>query len=103
MQTRFNFHDKQLPELLFRFRARTWPETLSTEEAHQWEQFCRHHLQDADGGGSFTLAECHERIALLRVEREGDVDDQTILDAIQPWKYIFRIMRILSLVVCYGL
>ena len=76
VQTRFDFHDQRLPGLLFRYRARNWPETLSAEEVQRWQQFCRHRLQDADGGGSITLAEYHERIALLRGEREGDADAQ---------------------------
>lgn len=85
-QIRFDFHDQRLPELLFRYRARNWPETLSAEEAQRWEEFCRHRLQDADGGGSITLAEYHERIALLRVEREGDAAAQRVLDAMDEWE-----------------
>lgn len=46
------FHDERLPELLFRYRARNWPETLSVEEAQRWEKFRRHRIQDADRGGS---------------------------------------------------
>ncbi len=84
-QTHFDFHDARLPELLFRYRARNWPETLSVEEAQRWEQFCRHRIQDADGGGSITLNNYYERIALLRDEREGNVDAQKILDALEAW------------------
>lgn len=84
-QTRFDFHDKRLPELLFRYRARNWSETLSAEEVQRWENFRRHRLQNADGGGSITLAEYHERIALLRVEREGDTAAQRVLDAMDEW------------------
>jgi len=84
-QTRFDFHDKRLPELLFRYRARNWPETLSAEEAQQWENFRRHRLQDPDGGGSITLTEYYQRIALLRNERDGDADALRILDAMDDW------------------
>ncbi len=84
-QTRFDFHDKRLPELLFRYRARNWPETLSAEEVQRWESFRRHRLQDEDGGGSITLTEYHERIAMLRNEREGNGDAQRILDAMDAW------------------
>jgi exodeoxyribonuclease-1 len=93
-QTRFDFHDQRLPELLFRYRARNWPETLSAEEVQRWEQFCRHRLQDVDGGGSITLAEYHERIALLRGEREGDVAAQRILDAMDEWATILNMSNI---------
>jgi exodeoxyribonuclease-1 len=85
-QIRFDFHDKRLPELLFRYRARNWPETLLAEEAKRWEQFCLHRIQDADGGGSITLNDYYERIALLRDEREGDADAQRVLDAMDEWE-----------------
>lgn len=84
-QTHFDFHDKRLPELLFRYRARNWPETLSAEETQRWEEFCRHRLHDENGGGSITLAEYRERIAQIRVARDGDVVAQRVLDAIEPW------------------
>lgn len=84
-QTRFDFHDQRLPELLFRYRARNWPETLSADEAQRWENFCHHRLQDGNGGGSITLIEYYERIALLRREREGNGDAQRILDAMDAW------------------
>ncbi len=84
-QTHFDFHDERLPELLFRYRARNWPETLSVEEAQRWAQFCIHRIQDADGGGSITLKDYYARIALLRDEREGNMDVQKILDALEEW------------------
>ncbi len=84
-QTHFDFQDARYPELLFRYRARNWPETLSVEETQRWEQFCRHRIQDDDGGGSITLQHYYERIALLRNERDGDVGAQQILDALDEW------------------
>ncbi len=35
------FHDKRLPELLFRYRARNYPKTLTAEEKQHWQEFCR--------------------------------------------------------------
>lgn len=86
----FDFHDERLPELLFRYRARNWPETLSGDEIQRWKHFCHHRLQDADGGGSITLEEYYERIALLRDEREDDADAQRILDALDEWGAILN-------------
>lgn len=84
-QTRFDFHDKRLPELLFRYRARNWPETLSAEEAQRWEHLRRLRLQDEDGGGSITLNDYSARIVVLRSEHEGDPDASRILDALEAW------------------
>ena len=38
---RFAFSDSRLPELLFRYRARNWPEILSDAERSQWHEYCR--------------------------------------------------------------
>ena len=44
------FDDKRLQEMLFRFRARNYPETLSDEEQAQWLEFCRTRLNSGEGG-----------------------------------------------------
>lgn len=46
------FHDARVPELLFRYRARNWPEQLTPEEAARWTAFCRARLSgERDGAG----------------------------------------------------
>lgn len=46
----FKFNDPRLPEMLFRYRARNWPHTLSEVEQKRWGQHCTDyfscHLQD---------------------------------------------------------
>ncbi|OHX14219.1 exodeoxyribonuclease I [Chromobacterium sphagni] len=39
------FEDPQLAELLFRYRARNFPTTLSGEEQNRWRQWCRARLE----------------------------------------------------------
>jgi exodeoxyribonuclease-1 len=34
--------------MLFRFRARNYPETLSDSEVRKWRDFCQQRLSDAD-------------------------------------------------------
>ncbi|EEF79240.1 exodeoxyribonuclease I [Methylophaga thiooxydans] len=38
------FEDPRLPELLFRYRARNWPESLNQEEQEQWVLYRQHRL-----------------------------------------------------------
>lgn len=38
---RFAFSDPRLPELLFRYRARNWPEILNDTERLEWYEHCR--------------------------------------------------------------
>mgnify|MGYP003561988598 FL=1 len=49
------FADERLPELLFRYRARNFPQTLSAEDRQQWQLFCRQRLLDASLGAPNTL------------------------------------------------
>ena len=44
------FSDARLPELLFRYRARNYPESLSPNERKQWQEHCQIKLlEDANG------------------------------------------------------
>lgn len=49
------FQDARLPEMLFRVRARSYPETLESEELAQWEAFRWARFNDARNS-SLTLA-----------------------------------------------
>lgn len=47
------FRDKRLKEMLFRYRARNYPETLSAEESQAWETFRLERLANADARAVF--------------------------------------------------
>jgi exodeoxyribonuclease I len=49
------FDDERLPELLFRYRARNFAETLSVEEQQRWHAFCQARLSKAESGAPNTL------------------------------------------------
>ncbi|MPQ72285.1 exodeoxyribonuclease I, partial [Pseudomonas sp. MWU12-2323] len=48
------FEDAQLGDLLFRYRARNFPGSLSGEESQRWQQWCRHKLDEGLGGRSLA-------------------------------------------------
>ena len=50
------FDDERLPELLFRYRARNFPHTLSAQELERWHVFCQQRLVDPVMGAPMTLA-----------------------------------------------
>lgn len=85
-QGNFNFCDKRLPELLFRYRARNWPQTLSRTEAQKWEQLRYRRLQEEGGGGSITLKEFSTRVALLHEQYKNNKNAQEILSAMVAWR-----------------
>ena len=49
-RARSGFDDARLEELLFRYRARNFPETLSEEEVERWEQHRVARLLEGEGG-----------------------------------------------------
>jgi exodeoxyribonuclease-1 len=58
------FQDSRLDELLFRYRARNFAETLTDEERERWQQHCAERLHEGAGGAT-TLAAYFERIDAL--------------------------------------
>ncbi len=55
-QEQWPFDDARLPELLFRYRARNFPDTLSAAEQQKWRQFCQQRLSHSELGAPNTLA-----------------------------------------------
>ncbi|BBH47862.1 exodeoxyribonuclease I [Pseudomonas sp. KU43P] len=51
------FDDPRMPELLFRYRARNFPETLNSEERQRWYAFCQQRLSDPVWGAPNTLGD----------------------------------------------
>ena len=78
------FRDTRYAELLFRYRARNWPETLSAAEADRWETFCDNRLHRSGPLGELTLTRYFECIASLRTAPLAE-GKQAILDHLQAW------------------
>ncbi len=53
--TAFNFKDTRLDILLFRYRARNFPDTLNADETVCWQDFCRQRLSGSQSGASITF------------------------------------------------
>ncbi|MCW8275398.1 exodeoxyribonuclease I [Pseudomonas sp. PCH199] len=64
-QEQWPFDDERLPELLFRYRARNFHETLSFEEQERWRIFCQKRLSDPEWGAPNTLESFVEVAAQL--------------------------------------
>jgi exodeoxyribonuclease-1 len=66
-QEQWPFDDERLPELLFRYRARNFPETLNSEEQERWRVFCQKRLSNPEWGAPNTLESFVEAAAQLAV------------------------------------
>ncbi|MDX5297661.1 MAG: exodeoxyribonuclease I, partial [Gammaproteobacteria bacterium] len=78
-----NFQDGRLEEMVFRYRARNYPETLMDDEQERWEALRRSRLVHGQGG-----ARTFERLYadLQRLARSADhqnARDQGILEDLQ--------------------
>ncbi len=63
--TALPFDDLRLPELLFRYRARNFPECLSAAETQQWQTFCRQRLMTPEFGAPNTLEQFEQTVQAL--------------------------------------
>ena len=76
------FDDDRLDELLFRYRARNFPDTLGAGERARWQQHCAARLHQG-AGGSTTLAQYFQAIDDLA--ESADDRDQEILEALYDY------------------
>ncbi|PKM13563.1 MAG: exodeoxyribonuclease I [Gammaproteobacteria bacterium HGW-Gammaproteobacteria-3] len=78
----FDFNDARLPEMLFRYRARNYPETLTAEEQIRWREDCRRRLTQPEAGSAQVLGDFVEKLHALRADASAD---QTIVSALQQF------------------
>ena len=74
----WHFDDPRLPEMLLRFRARNYPETLEQNELAQWMEHCRDRLVNGDAG-HLSFKDFYAELAELRSNSELDDDKINIL------------------------
>ena len=84
-QQNWPFTDRRLTEMLFRYRARNFPHTLTQKENRQWQiqrlERLKHPADDRQlNPDTFTLA-----LSTARQEHQGDSHAQAILDHLEAW------------------
>ncbi|HET7656571.1 MAG TPA: exodeoxyribonuclease I [Luteimonas sp.] len=82
----FGFEDPRLDELLFRYRARNWPETLAPGERERWESWRRARLAPGSGLADPDLAGFEAEQAALRAAHAADPGKLALLDALDAWR-----------------
>jgi len=81
----FGFRDARLPELLFRYRARNWPDTLSAGERARWNDYRRQRLRDERSLSEYSFDTFRSEIAALRSCHAADGSKQVLLDHLEAW------------------
>lgn len=74
------FKDPRLREMLFRYRARHFIETLSEEELVRWQQWRHQRLTQPEAEAALTISELHERVKRVRQERDLNDQEQNIMN-----------------------
>ncbi len=61
-----HFVDGRLRELLFRYRARNYPQSLDASERQRWQDHCYQRLTDSDAGARLVMEDYLARVGVLR-------------------------------------
>ena len=84
-KAQYAFRDARLPELLFRYRARNWPESLLPSERERWNAYRRQRLQADNGLSEASFEQFNAEIEQLRVAHAGEGNRLALLDQLQAW------------------
>ena len=79
------FHDPRYSTLLFRYRARNFPETLNADENRRWQSFRRQRLTRSTSITSPTLDDYFAQTAALRANPATNGAQQALLDQLEQW------------------
>lgn len=74
------FKDKRLPEMLFRYRARNYPDSLSPEEYETWEEYRFQRLTEPDFGSGYCMEEFQADIESLMTSGELAAPQQALME-----------------------
>lgn len=79
------FDDPRLEEMVFRYRARNFPETLNAEEMKHWNQYRQLRLSGSIPGANLNWQEFQRLLRHLRQRSESIQRDLAILEALESY------------------
>lgn len=77
--------DGRYIELLFRYRARNYPNILTSEETYRWQTLCRKQLTEEVIKGNLTLNEYGQKLMQLSANNHLQPTQQEILNKLEVW------------------
>ncbi len=80
----FNFQDSRLSTLLFRYRARNYPLSLTDAEQSKWQQYCSNKIQYGEQG-LLSAEEFVMKLENLAIEFENNQEKMTVLKALYQY------------------
>lgn len=79
------FNDPRLTTLLFRYRARNYPQTLSEQEMQRWQRHRQYRLTEAESGASIILSEFIQRLEVLAEQHANQPEKLALLKALYQY------------------
>tara|TARA_R110002072_G_scaffold5811_2_gene36146 strand:- start:30526 stop:31974 length:1449 start_codon:yes stop_codon:yes gene_type:complete len=76
----FVFEDKRLPEMLFRYRARNYPDSLTPDERALWEEYRFQRLTEPEFGAGYCMEEFQDDIESLTASGELAPAQQALME-----------------------
>ncbi|MDB0047528.1 exodeoxyribonuclease I, partial [Porticoccaceae bacterium] len=83
-QQQFYFADQRYNQLLFSYRARYFPESLTAEEQQTWLDSCRWRLTD-EQSGYLTLQQNRKTLDELLADTSLSDNKRGVLQALESW------------------
>ena len=80
-----SFSDARLDEMLFRYRARNFPQTLSADELADWQIYRKQRLTNKNGGGSIVLDAYTLKINELLADESLTQEKQAVLNDLMKY------------------
>mgnify|MGYP001813405050 FL=1 len=79
------FADPRLEELLFRYRARNFPDSLTEEEQQRWDALRFQRITESDDPDRLDIEQFHTEIDALLADPQCSDRDRGILQSLQNW------------------
>ena len=86
----FPFTDQRLVELLFRYRARNWPDSLTPDEKQRWDAYRRQRVLGESGLSELSLERFRAELTQLRGVHAGDGRRLELLDKLDDWANVLE-------------
>jgi exodeoxyribonuclease-1 len=85
-----SFEDSRLPEMLFRYRARNWPDSLTPQERQRWDRFRLERISSQELGG-ITLQEYRATISRMMVDPAMGENERRMLSDLADWPEVISV------------
>jgi len=81
------FEDSRLPEMLFRYKARNYPDQLSFDEQDEWQEYRRNKLNDEQSSQGLGFAEFDYLMSEIRQRENLSDKDKNTLNEIEGYRF----------------